>query len=448
MQENKMGTWPVGRLLLSISLPIALSMLIQALYNIVDSIFVSMINETAFTAVSIAFPFQHLINAIAIGSGVGMNSLLSRSLGEKKFDKASRVGQTGFFLVLVQSLIFLILGYFLSPVFFAFQTDDPQILTYGVRYLRIVTMVSIGLLSQIYTERLLQSTGRAFYSMACQMTGAVLNMVLDPILIFGLGPFPAMGITGAAVATVFSQIVGSLLGLYFNLTKNKELDILKKGFRPQWDIIRGIFQVGVPTSIMLIANSVAIFLMNIILVTFSSTAVAAYGIFFKLNSIIFMPVFGMNNGLVPIIAYNYGARNKDRIHATIKLAMKLAFAFMLLGCLVVQLFPQELLSLFSPSDALRAIGQPMLRIIALSFPVAAISIVSSAVFQALGHGNLSLTSALIRQMVVLVPVAYFLSLKGQVQLIWWSHVVAEGVAIILSLYFLKKVDQKEIQPLC
>lgn len=447
MAENKMGTWPIFRLLMSVSLPIALSMLVQALYNIVDSIFVAMINEEALTAVSLAFPFQTFMNAVAIGLGVGMNSLLSRSLGERKFAKANRVGQTALVLFLIAALTFSVLGFLLAPTFFRTQTQDPTIVAYGTSYLRIVSFFSIGIFMQFYTERLLQATGQSFYSMLAQMVGAVLNIILDPFFIFGLGPLPRMGISGAATATVISQIIGALVGVYFNVKKNPDLHLDLRDLKPDLAIVKEIFEVGIPTTVTLTVNSLTIFLMNRILMIFSSTAVAAYGIYFKINSFIFMPVFGMNNGLVPIVAYNYGAGSKDRIYRAIRLAMGLALGIMVLGCILVQVFPQELLGLFSPSEDLMAIGVPMLRTISLSFPLAALSIVASAVFQALGRGTLSLASSLFRQIIILVPLAYLISRLGQVDLVWWANVISEGLALVFSLYLLRGILKAKVAPL-
>lgn len=447
MQENRMGYVPIPKLLLTISAPIALSMLFQSLYNVVDSIFVSRVGEEALAAVSLAFPIQFLMNAVAIGTGVGMNALLSRFLGQREFKKANLTAQLGIFLTVMSSLVFVLMGIFFSEYFFSHQTTDPLVHQYGVSYLRIVNIFSIGIFLQIIIERLLQSTGLSFYSMMTQIIGAVFNIIFDPILIFGLGPFPELGVAGAAYATVCGQLLAVLVGFYLNKTKNKEIDLAQKGFRIDWKTIKGIYSVGLPTIILLSVNSLAVFIVNSILAGFSATAVVAYGIYFKLQSFIFMPIFGINNGLIPVIAYNYGAGKKERIYEAIKVALMGALGIMVIGVLIFQIFPVQLLGFFDPSEDLIRIGEVALRICSLSFVLAATPIVSSSVFQALGKGTLSLIVTMIRQLLVLAPVAYLLSLTGDLDKIWFAQPIAEVSSIIVAVYFLKKVLRAQVDTL-
>lgn len=445
--ENKMGVMPIKRLLISMSLPIMASMLVQALYNVVDSIFVAQINENALTAVSLAFPIQNLMIAIAVGTGVGINSLLSRALGEKNSKRASDVANNGILLGLLGYIIFLIFGLFFSRSYFASQTQDTQIIEYGVTYLSIVCIGSIGVFMQVIFERLLQSTGNTFHTMITQGTGAIINIILDPILIFGLLGAPKMGIAGAAVATVIGQIVAAILALVFNITLNKDISIQTESIRPNFKVIKDIYAISIPSIIMLSITSITTYGINNILINFTATATAVYGVYFKLQSFVFMPVFGLNNGMVPIIGYNYGAKNKDRIIETIKLSIIYAVGIMTIGLTIIQVFPEKLLMLFNASEDMLSIGVPALRIISLSYIFAGISIVSSSVFQAFGNGVLSLLSAITRQLVVLLPVAYGLSLMGNVNYIWWSYPIAEIIALILSIIFLKYIYDNKILPL-
>lgn len=445
MKENRMGYEPIPKLLVRMSLPIALSMLVQALYNIVDSIWVSRIGEDALAAVSMAFPIQMLINAFSVGIGVGMNALLSRYLGEKKREDANLTAQNGGVLVILAAVLFSIFGVMISSKLIGIQTSDPAIYRDGVRYLNICFIFSIGLCGQIYMERLLQSTGLSIYSMYTQIFGAVLNIALDPMFIFGVGPFPKLGVTGAAVATVSAQIMALCLGLYFNLTKNKELNLFQRQFHLNRTIIRGIFSVGIPSAIMMSVNSFALFLINAILAIFGATAVVALGIYFKVQSFIFMPVFGLNNGLIPIIAYNYGARHKERIYGVMKLSYKSALIFMGAGFLVFQIFPAQLLSFFDPSEALLAIGIPAMRIMSFSFIFAAVSIISSAIFQAFGNGLLSLAVNLIRQLILTIPLAYLFSKTGVLTYVWLAFPIAEMIAMVIAVLFMKKINETTIK---
>lgn len=440
-----MGYEPIPKLLMSISLPIALSMLVQALYNIVDSIWVSRVGESALAAVSVAFPMQMLINAFSIGIGVGMNALLSRYLGEKNPRAANLCAQHGLLLNMIVGVLFAVFGVMAAPKLIAMQTSDPGIIRDGVRYLNICFFFSIGICGQICMERLLQSTGRAVYSMYTQLFGAGLNIVLDPFFIFGIGFFPEMGVVGAAVATVTSQILAFIFGLYLNFTKNKELNLLQDHFHINGEIIKGILAVGVPSAIMISVNSVSVFMINSILAVFGATAVVALGIYFKVNSFVFMPVFGMNNGLVPIIAYNYGAGHRDRIYEVIKLAYKAAIIFMAGGFLLFQLFPAQLMGFFDPSAELLSIGVTAFRITSISFIFAAVSVISSGIFQSFGNGMLSMIVNLVRQLILIVPLAYLFSKTGVLAYVWLAYPIAELVAMLIAIYFMKVIDKNKIR---
>lgn len=442
--ENKMGTMPVNRLLLTISIPMMISMLVQSLYNIVDSIFVSMINENALTAVSLVFPIQNLMMAAASGLGVGFNSLLSRSLGARQEDMVGKSAMNGIFLEIVAYFIFLIVGLTLPEAFLRSQTNDPEIVRYGIQYMSVICICSIGVFMQITFERLLQATGKTMFTMVTQITGAVINIIMDPVLIFGLVGMPRLGVTGAALATIFGQIVAAALALTFNLKNNKEVKFYVKGFRPELSVIGKIFSVGLPSMVMIAIGSVMTYGMNRILIAFTSTATAVFGIYFKLNSFIFMPVFGLNNGMVPIIAYNYGAKRKDRMKKTLRLSLMYAIIIMLIGTLIFHLIPDKLLLLFNASDNMLSIGEPALRIISLSFPLAAFSIIFGSSFQALGIGIYSLITSVLRQLVVLLPVAYLLSKTGNVDNIWWSYPIAELAAVAATAFFMVRINKNII----
>lgn len=448
---DKMGTMPVGKLLISMSLPMMISMLIQALYNVVDSIFVAQINEDALTAVSMAFSMQTLMIAAVGGIGVGLNAVLSRSLGEKNKDLANKSAINGLFLGVIAYAIFAVVGLTCVKPFYIFQTGDAnsQITKYGIEYLTCVMVCSFGMYAQMLLERLLISTGRTFYSMITQTTGAIINIIFDPILIFGYFGFPKMGVLGAAVATVLGQCVAAAMALVFNIKKNHDIHINVRSFRPDGKVIKTILAVGVPSMIMQAIGSVMTFTFNKLLIWFSSTAVAVFGIYFKLNSIIFMPVFGLNNGMVPIVAYNYGAQNRRRMLKTVKYSVAFAMVIMLLGLALVEIFPKQLLMLFNASENMFAIGIPALRIICLSFVFAGCSIVLSSLFQATGHGVYSMMISLIRQLFVLIPSAFVLALIGKhmgndVTYIWWSFSIAEIASITTSLLLFKRLYEKTI----
>lgn len=445
--ENKMGVMPVGKLLIQMALPMMISMLVQALYNIVDSIFVGYISENALTAVSLAFPIQNLMIAVATGTGVGINALLSMRLGQKNQNAVNDTAMNGLFLSLCSTLLFIVLGLTIPELYFKSQTTDLEIIDYGVKYLRVCLIGSFGLFSGITFERLLQATGQTVNSMIAQLAGAITNIVLDPILIFGLLGCPAMGIAGAALATVIGQFVTLFVSAYLNFKKNKEIVFNFKTFKPSKSVIAEIYRVGIPSILLASIGSVMTYLMNLILGAFTMTAVAVFGVYFKLNSFIFMPVFGMNNALVPIIAYNYGARNRKRITGTLKRGVIIILCIMSFGTVLFELFPEFLLGLFNASPEMLEIGVPALRIIAIHFPVAAICIIFMSCFQALGMGITSMVVSFVRQLVVLLPVAYLLSLTGVLSSVWWCFPVAEISALILSSFFMINVFKVKLKNL-
>ncbi|SHJ33735.1 MATE family efflux transporter [Hespellia stercorisuis] len=446
-QENKMGVMPIPKLLITMSLPMIISMLVQALYNIVDSIFVAQIGEDALTAVSLAFPIQNLMISIAAGTGVGINAQVSRHLGEKHFEEANIVARNGIFLGIMSSIVMAVIGGFGARMFFTFQTNDPAIIQYGVSYMHIITIVSVGVFMQITFERLMQSTGRTFYNMITQGTGAIINIILDPILIFGLFGFPRLEVAGAAIATVAGQLIALAMSIYFNCRKNPELNINMMRFRPDAETIGEIYKIGIPSIIMQSIGSVMVFGMNKILMTFSSTATAVFGVYFKLQSFIFMPVFGLNNGMIPIIAYNYGARHKKRITSTMKMSVILAMGIMFIGFLLFQLLPAQLLEMFDASEHMLEIGVPALRIISISFLFAGYCIIIGSVFQALGNGMYSLIVSAARQLVVILPLAYIFAEVFGLDAVWWSIPLAELVSVTLSSLLLKRIYRLKLKGL-
>ncbi len=444
VKENKMGVMPVNKLLVTMSLPMMISMLVQALYNIVDSIFVARIEEKALTAVSLAFPIQTLMIAVGVGTAVGINALLSRFLGEKEFEKANTVAKNGIFLALVSYLMFLCIGLFGVKIFYTSQTTDAVIIKYGVDYLTIVCVASFGIFTQATFEKLLQSTGKTVCTMITQGTGAIINIVLDPILIFGYFGMPKMGVAGAAAATVIGQCVAAILAVVINAKVNTEIHVGMKGFKPSGKVIKQIYMIGVPSIIMQAIGSLMTYGMNRILITFTDTATAVFGVYFKLQSFVFMPVFGLNNGMVPIIAYNYGAGSKERVVKTFKLSVCYAVAIMAFGVVIMQCIPDRLLLLFDASETMLGIGVPALRIISTCFIVAAFCIVTGSVFQALGYAWYSMINSICRQLVVLLPAAYLLSLTGVLQNVWWSFPVAEAMSAMVTVYFLVRIWRKVI----
>lgn len=443
--ENKMGVMPVNRLLFSMSLPMILSMLVQALYNIVDSIFVAQIGETALAAVSLAFPVQNLIIAVSVGTGVGVNALLSRSLGEKNQETANLAAVNGIFVFFLSYLLFAVFGLFFARMYFSVQTSNPEIIEQGTIYLSVCSIFSFGIFLEIALERIMQSTGRTIYNMITQGLGAIINIILDPILIFGLFGFPRMGILGAAVATVIGQIIAMLLLLYFNIRKNSDVNLNMRRFRPDTAIIAEIYRVGLPSIIMQSISSVMTFGVNKILLLFSETAVSVFGIYFKLQSFIFMPVFGLNNAMVPIVAYNYGAARKDRIMKTIRSSVTAAVAIMLAGLVIFQIFPEQLLYLFDASEHMMGIGVPALRIISLSFLFAGYCIVIGSVFQALGNGVYSLITSAARQLVCILPAAWLFASVFGLHAVWYAFPLAEIISVVLTTLLFRRIYQKKIQ---
>ena len=437
-QEYKMGTMPVNRLLVTMSIPMIISMLVQALYNVVDSVFVSQISENALTAVSMAFPIQNLMISVAVGTGVGTNALLSRSLGEKNQTMANKAANNSIFLACASYVVFLIFGLTCTETFYRLQTDIPEIIAYGRDYVFFVSVLSFGIFLQVAFDRMLQATGRTFYTMFTQGSGAIINIILDPILIFGWFGFPKMEVAGAALATVIGQIVAMFISGILNVTKNADIQFRLKSMCPDKEVIARIYAVGVPSIIMSSIASMMTFCMNQILMTFSATATAVFGVYFKLQSFVYMPVFGLNNGMVPIVAFNYGARQKQRIMKTMKLAIAYAFGMMLIGLAIFQIFPAELFRMFNASEAMLSIGIPSLRIISISFLFASINIISISMLQALGHGIYSMLISVGRQLIVLIPVAFLLSRTGNLNLVWLAFPLAETVAVVLSIIFLKK----------
>lgn len=435
--ENKMGTMPVNKLLLSMSLPMMLSMLVQALYNIVDSIFVAMISEDALTAVSLAFPMQTLMIALGGGMGVGVNALLSKALGEQDFDSVNASAKNGIFLAGINAIIFLTLGLTVVRPFYEVQTDNRFIVEYGVDYLTIVCCFSFGIYTQFIFERLLQSTGKTKLAMVTQLIGAIINLILDPIFIFSLD----MGVAGAAIATVVGQIFAGIAAIIMNVKYNYEIKLDFKKFRPSARIIGKIYKVGVPSIIMQSIGSVMTYGMNQILMAFSSTAAAVFGVYFKLQSFIFMPIFGFNNGMIPIIAYNYGAQNKARMVKTIKLSMVYAISIMCFGTLIFNVFPKPLLMLFGASEHMLSMGIPALRIISLHFLLAGFCIIGGSVFQAIGNAVYSMITSICRQLVVLLPAAYLLAKLGDVNYVWYAFPIAELMAMTMTAIFLVKTNR-------
>lgn len=437
-RENKMGVMPEGRLLAGMAVPMMISMLVQALYNVVDSVFVAQISQDALNAVSLAFPLQNLMIAIGGGTALGMNALLSRSLGEKRQDMADRAANVGIFLSLASYAVFALTGLLLARPFFLAQTDITTIVDYGTDYARICMGLSVGIFCQFCYERMLQATGRTTLSMCTQLIGALINIVLDPILIFGLLGFPRMEVAGAAAATVTGQIVAAVVAVVMNIKCNPDVHIRPRFIRFDRRVSAEIYRVGLPTIVMQSIGSVMTFGMNKILIAFTDTATAVFGAYFKLQSFIFMPVFGLNNGMVPIISYNYGAARMDRVKKTVKLTMFTAVSIMVIGFLLFQLIPDQLLGFFNAGEEMRSIGRVALRIISLSFLLAGFNIIAGSVCQAIGNPMYSLIVSVCRQLVVLLPAAWLLSRTGRLELVWWSFPVAEVVALILSIMFLRR----------
>ena len=447
-RENIMGTMEINPLLVKLSVPMMISMLVQALYNVVDSVFVSWVSEEALTAVSLAFSLQNMMIAVGVGTGVGVNAMLSKSLGEKNQKRANATAENGIFLSACSFLVFLVIGLTCIKPYFYAQTSDDAIALQGIRYLSVCCIFSLGLFTQTMGEKLLAATGRTQLSMISQLVGAVVNIILDPIVIFGYCGEALSGTTGAAVATVIGQFCGAGMTLYFNTRKNPDIQLDFKGFRPSAKAIGRIYTVGLPSIAMQCVGSLMTFGMNLILMAFSSTAVAVFGVYFKLQSFVFMPIFGLNNGMVPIISYNYGARRPERVKKTIRLAVCYAEGIMVLGFCIFEFFPGQVLGLFSASQAMLTIGIPAMRIICLHFLLAGTSIVLSSVFQALGNGLFSLIVSVCRQLFVLLPAAWLLARTGSVNNVWWAFLIAEIISVLMSLAFYAHINKTIIVPLC
>ena len=437
-QENKMGVLPVGKLLATMAIPMMISMLFQALYNVVDSYFVGMLSQDAFNAVSLAFPLQTLMIALGGGTGVGMNALLSRSLGEKRQEAADRAANTGIFLFLYSAILFAVIGLTVSRPFFLAQTENMNIVNYGTAYTMICLGCSIGIFSQFCMERLLQSTGRTGLATITQLTGAMINIVMDPIMIFGLFGFPRMEVAGAALATVLGQIVAAALALYFNLKHNPDIHVSLKNIRWHGPTAKEIYRVGIPSIIMQSIGSIMTFTMNQILISFTEAATAVFGAYFKLQSFIFMPIFGLNNGMVPIVSYNYGAARPERVKKTIQLTIIPSICIMSVGTVLFETIPAALLGIFTPSDEMLEIGVIALRIIGVHFPIAGFCIIAGSVFQAIGNPVHSLINSICRQLIVLLPAAWLLAQTGRLELVWLSFPIAELMSLLLSSIFMKK----------
>ena len=447
LQENKMGVMPVGKLLVNMALPMIISMLVQAFYNIVDSVYVSQVSESAVTALSLAFPVQNMQIGFAVGVGVGVNALLSQSLGRKNQESVNWAAGQGVFLALGATALFMLFGFFGVRPYYTMQSTVAETVEGGIAYTSICCIFTVGIFIQVLCERLLQATGRAMQTMILQGTGAIINIILDPVFIHGWWGMPKMGVAGAAVATVIGQCTGAVLGIYLNLRHNPEVHLHVKFMKPNWKVIAPILEVGIPSVVMNGIGSVMNFGMNQILQGFNEVATGVFGIYYKLQSLFFMPLFGINNATISILAFNYGARKPKRIVHTLKLATAVAVCIMLVGLSVFQLFPQALLGIFNPTEEFLAIGVKALRILCLPFPVAAICIALGASFQALGKGSYSTIVSLCRQLIVLLPVAYLLSLTGDVNNVWWSFPIAEVMSALVTGLLFGRLYRRKVKPL-
>lgn len=442
MEENKMGIMGIKRLLLTMSFPIMISMLVQALYNIVDSMFIARVSQDALAAVSLCYPIQMIMVAVACGTGVGVNALLSRYLGQRKQKEANKVAIHGLFTAICNWMVFAVIGLFFSNAFLHLFSDDAQIVDMGINYMQICTIFSFGVFVQITYERIMQSTGNTIYNMIIQGVGALVNIILDPIFIFGMFGLPAMGVAGAAIATVVGQIIAMILGIIITQKKVQEIQLHIRDFHIDTMILRSMYRIGIPAILMQSIMSFMTVMMNMILVSFSETAVSVFSIYYKLQQFVFMAVLGMNNALIPILSYNYGAGKRERIKETIRFALLVACVIMVIGTFIFQLFPTQLLFLFDAKENMLTIGIPALRIISLSFLFAGISMVLCSTFQALGSPNHSLLITLLRQMVLLLPLAYLFSSTFGLNMCWWAFLITETLCALLSLFFLKTIHNK------
>ena len=447
LKENKMGVMPEGKLLINMALPMIISMMVQALYNVVDSIYVSQISESAVTALSLAFPIQNMQIGFAVGIGVGVNSLLSKNLGQQNQEAVNRAAGNGMVLMMIVTVAFMLFGFFGVRPYYEMQSTVEETVEGGIAYSSICCIFVLGSFMQILSERLLQSTGRTVLSMITQGIGAITNIILDPIFIFGWFGLPAMGVAGAAVATVIGQWTGAIVGLLFNEKYNPEIHFGKRYLKLSKQIVGAILTVGIPSIVMNSIGSVMNFCMNQILQGFTETATGVFGIYFKLQSFFFMPLFGLNGATISIIAFNYGARKPKRMVKTLKLAVLAGLGLMVTGFVVFQTVPDLLLGMFNPSDTFLEIGRVCLRTISFSFPVAAVCIVLSASFQAMGNGIYATITSMARQMFVLLPVAYLMSLTGNVNLVWLSYPIAEVASGAVTAFFFLRIYRRKIKPL-
>ncbi|MCT4687921.1 MATE family efflux transporter [Vallitalea sp.] len=443
-KENKMGTMKVSKLMITMSLPAILSMLVQGLYNIVDSIFVSRVSDDALTAVSLAFPIQLIIIACFVGLGIGINSLISRKLGEQDHEAASNAAEHGILLCIVLYIIILLIGILFVNSFFTLFTDSQNIISLGTEYIKIIMIFSFGrLLAQAGTS-ILQGSGNMIHPMISQLCGAVFNIILDPILIFGYFGFPALGVKGAAIATISSQILSMVYILIVLFTKQNSVKLNLRTFKYDSKILKGIMQVGLPATIMQAIGSVMVTGLNLILAGFGEASVTVLGVYYKLQSLIFLPVFGLSQGVMPIIGYNYGAKNRKRLIKALKLGIIAAVVYMTLGFLVFQIMPAQLLELFDSSDEMMKIGVPAFRIISYVFPLAAVSIMCGTAFQGMGKAYISMIVSILRQLVVLLPGAFILGKLFGLDGVWISFVLAEIVGIVVVLVSIKKIYKEQL----
>lgn len=446
--ENKLGTLAIDKLLLEMAIPMVISMLVQSIYNIVDSMFVARVSEDALTAVSLAFPVQNILIAFAVGIGVGASALLSRFLGENNRDRVGSVAIHGIVISAITYVIFALLGLLFTGAFADAQGQNAAVTTYTKEYTYIVTIFSIGIFFQVLAEKLLQATSLTKYTMITQMSGAIINLILDPILIFGLFGFPRLEVKGAAIATVIGQLGGALIGFYFNKTKNTDIKFTTEKFRFHGDIVKQIFMIGLPTTVMNTIGSIVVFVINLILRDFGASAIAAFGVMFKFQSFAFLPVFGISNALTTIVSYNYGARKKDRIKGSIGLSMKSSFVLMAIAVLIMWIFPRQLLGFFNATESMIEIGVPMMRIVSISYLVAVPAIVSvGGVFQSLGNWQIAIFQSFLRQLIILIPIFYALSRTGNLNIAWWAFVIAESLNSVLCTWMLRKEVKNKIDTL-
>lgn len=448
VKENKLGTMPIDRLLLEMAIPMVISMLVQSIYNIVDSMFVSRVSEDALTAVSLAFPVQNILIAFGVGIGVGSSALLSRFLGENNRDRVGSVAIHGVVISAITYLVFALVGILFTNPFVNAQAQNATVTAYTKEYMYIVTIFSVGIFFQILAEKLLQATSLTKYTMITQMSGAIINLILDPILIFGLFGFPRLEVKGAAIATVIGQLGGALIGFYFNKTKNKDIKFTSKKFKLHGDIVKHIFWIGLPSTVMTTIGSIVVFVLNLILRDFGASAIASFGVMFKFQSFAFLPVFGISNALTTIVSYNYGARKKERIKGSVGLAMKSSFVLMSIAVLIMWIFPRQLLGFFNATESMMEIGVPMMRIVSLSYIVAVPSIVAvGGVFQSLGNWKIAIFQSFLRQLIILIPIFYALSRTGNLNIAWWAFVIAEFLNSILCTWMLKREIRNKIDVL-